>query len=529
MGFCAEDAMKKLLPLVLLLLVTPVAADEEPGFVHPYERGTGFARANALDACVLAELEKRGIPPSNPCSDAVFLRRAFVDVIGTLPEPAETRRFLLDGDPGKRARLVDELLEREEFVDYWSLKWGDLLRVKAEFPINLWPNGVQAYHRWIREAVKANMPYDRFARALLTSSGSNFRVAPVNFYRAVQSRTPASIAEAVALTFMGTRIETWPEARRAGMAAFFSKIVYKKTAEWKEEIVIQDPAPSGPVKAVFPDGATVTIPPDDDPRHVFAEWLLAPDNPWFARSIANRAWSWLFGRGVVHEPDDLRPDNPPANQALLLCLERELVRSGYDLKHLFRFILTSRTYQGSPIPRTDHPDAAAVFAYYPVRRLDAEVLIDALCRLDGRGENYVSIVPEPFTFLMNMQRTIRLSDGTITSPFLEMFGRPSRDTGLESERNLESTDAQRLYLLNSTDVQRRIQRSPWLRRLVNQARKKPLSTIRPIYLAILARDPTPAELSSARAYLSKQGRDPRQGVLDLAWALINGKEFLFRH
>jgi hypothetical protein len=521
---------KLLLPLLLLLLVVAsAAADEEPDFVHPYERGTGFARANALDACVLAELEKRGIEPANPCSDAVFLRRAFVDVIGTLPEPAESRRFLLDRDPGKRARLIDELLEREEFVDYWSLKWGDLLRVKAEFPINLWPNGVQAYHRWIRDAVKANLPYDRFARALLTSSGSNFRVPPVNFYRAVQSRKPGAIAEAVALTFMGTRLASWPADKQAGMAAFFSRIVYKKTAEWKEEIVMQDPAPSGPVTATFPDGVEVTIAPDDDPRIVFAEWLLAPDNPWFARSVANRTWAWLFGRGIVHEPDDMRPDNPPSNPALLLCLERELIRSGYDLKHLFRFVLTSRTYQASSIPRSDHPDAGAVFAYYPVRRLDAEVLIDALCRLDGRGENYVSIVPEPFTFLTNMQRTIRLFDGTITSPFLEMFGRPSRDTGLESERNLDPTDAQRLFLLNSTDVQQRIQRSPWLRRLVGQARKQPLSVIRPIYLAILARDPTQAELSAASVYLSRRGADPREGVLDLAWALINGKEFLYRH
>ena len=532
MGVCAEDAMKKLALLVLLpgiLALSAAAADEEPGFVHPYERGTGFARANPLDACVLAELERRGIEPANPCSDAVFLRRAYVDVIGTLPEPAETRRFLLDREPGKRARLIDTLLEREEFVDFWALKWGDLLRVKAEFPINLWPNGVQAYHRWIREAVRTNMPYDRFVRALLTSSGSNFRVPPVNFYRAVQSRTPEAIAEAVGLTFMGTRLEHWSPERRAGMAAFFSRIVYKKTAEWKEEVVIQDPAPAGPVEATFPDGTKVTIGSDDDPRYVFADWLLEPGNPWFTQNIANRVWSWLLGRGVVHPADDLRPDNPPANPALLLCLERELVRSGYDLKHLFRFILTSRTYQGSSIPRSDHPEAAAVFAHYPVRRLDAEVLVDALCRLDGRGESYVSIVPEPFTFLTNMQRTIRLSDGTITSPFLEMFGRPARDTGLESERNVEPTDAQRLFLLNSTDVQQRIQRSPWLRQLASRARKKPLSCIRPVYQAILSRDPTQAELSVATAYLSKPGRDPRDGVLDLAWALINSKEFLFRH
>jgi hypothetical protein len=215
-----------------------------------------------------------------------------LDVLGRLPEPAAIRDFLRDRAPDKRAKLIDTLLEHEAFADYASLKWCDLLRVKSEFPIKLWPNAVQAYHRWIRQCLRENRPYDRFVRDLLTSSGSNFRVPPVNFYRAIQGREPPAIAAAVALTFMGVRIESWPEARRSDMAAFFSRVAYKNTAEWKEEIVCLDPAPAESTNAVLPDGTTVRIEPDQDPRQVFADWLIAPDNPWFARNIVNRVWSW---------------------------------------------------------------------------------------------------------------------------------------------------------------------------------------------------------------------------------------------
>jgi hypothetical protein len=519
-----------LLALAIVAVLAPPAGAESE-FQRPYENGTGFQPRSAIDTCVLAALEERGIQPSNPCSDQVFLRRAHIDVLGLLPDPATVRRFLDDERPDKRARLIDDLLAHPDFADYWTLKWGDLLRIKAEFPIRLWPNGVQAYHRWIHDAILNERPYDEFARDLLTSSGSNFRVAPVNFYRAMQDRSADGMAAAVALTFMGTRFEKWPEERRKGMAAFFSRVKAKPTDEWKEEIILNDPAPAGPLEAVFPDGTKVTIPPDEDPRRVFADWLLKPGNPWFARSIANRVWSWLFGRGIVHEPDDLRPDNPPSNPALLDCLVKELVAADFDLKHLFRYILRSRTYQGSSIPRSKHPEAAALFAHYGVRRLDAEVLIDALCRLDGRGPEYVSIVPEPFTYLPDMRRTVQLSDGTITSPFLEMFGRPARDTGLESERSNEPTDAQRLYLLNSTEVQRRIEQSPWLRQLVNRARRDRLGIIIPIYMTVLARNPTRQELAIAAAYFGRdeRRRQVRQAAVDLAWALVNSKEFLYRH
>jgi len=521
--------MKRALLFVVILLAVLEGQAAEPRIVRPFERDAGRASTNSIDALVLASLRERGIRPANVCSDAVFFRRVHIDVIGRLPEPREVRKFLQDRSPNKRAALIDALLEREEFADYWSLKWCDLLRVKSEFPINLWPNAVQAYYRWIRDAIGENRPYDQFVRELLTSSGSNFRVPPVNFYRAVQGREPAAIAEAVALTFMGVRTGGWPEARRSGMAAFFSRIAYKETAEWKEEIVFLDPAPAGPLEAVFPDGVTVRIPPQEDPRRVFANWLVAPDNPWFARNIVNRIWAWLLGRGIIHEPDDIRPDNPAVNPELLAYLEKELVKANYDLRHIYRLILNSRTYQQSSIPGSDHPDAEALFAHYRVRRLDAEVLIDALCWIAGDGESYSSAIPEPFTFIPEHQRSVALADGSITSQFLEMFGRPARDTGLESERNSKPTPAQRLHLLNSTHVQLKIARSQRLRRLLRTARGNRRAVIRGLYMTILSRPPMPAELAAAEEYYSIPGLNQRQAAEDLAWALVNTKEFLYRH
>jgi hypothetical protein len=410
------------------------------------------------------------------------------------------------------------------------MKWSDLLRVKAEFPINLWPNAAQAYHRWIRASIRDSKPYDRFVREMLTESGSNFRVPPVNFYRAIQSREPRAIAQAVALTFMGTRAEKWPPERLASMATFFSRIGYKQTGEWKEEIVFFDPGkPADSVAAAaFPDQTPSRLAPDQDPRQVFADWLISPKNPWFARNIVNRIWHWLLGNGIIHEPDDIRPDNPPRNPELLAHLESELIAALYDLKHIYRLILKSRTYQISSGPRTSHPDAAAHFAYYPLRRLDAEVLIDALNQITGTTENYISAIPEPYTVMPDGQRSIGLPDGSITSSFLELFGRPPRDSGLEAERNNRPSAAQRLHLLNSSHIQRKIETGPRIQRLLREA-KTPRATVEALYLLILSRPPTNQELATVGAYSQTGVSRGRQAVVDLAWALINSTEFLYRH
>ena len=213
-------------------------------------------------------------------------------------------------------------------------------------------------------------------------------------------------------------------------------------------------------KAVFPDGTEAKLSPGEDPRVVFADWLIDAKNPWFSRNIVNRIWAWLLGRGIIHEPDDIRPDNPPSNPELLAFLERELMAAQYDLKPIFRLILNSQTYQLSSVGHSDRPEAAANFARYPLRRLEAEVLIDALNQITGTSEQYSSAIPEPFTYIPEGQRSIALPDGSITSSFLEMFGRPPRDTGLEAERSNRPTADQRLHLLNSSHIQRKIETVP---------------------------------------------------------------------
>ena len=503
---------------------------------NPFESAAPPAPESPIDKLVFAQLKRLNIQPANLCSDAVFVRRVYLDVIGTLPTPPEAKDFLQDRDPNKRRILIDRLLDRPEYADYWAMKWGDLLRVKAEFPINLWPNAAQAYHRWIRTSLAENKPYDRFVREMLTANGSCFREPQVNFYRAMQNKEPQAIAQTVALTFMGTRAENWPKDRLSGMAAFFSQIGYKSTGEWKEEIVSFDLAkelPLGaggkPQPAIFPDGAVATLSPGQDSRAVFADWLMAPKNPWFARNIANRAWSWLLGRGVIHPTDDIRPDNPPANPELLAYLERELIGARYDLKQLYRLILNSNTYQLSSVPRSPRPEAAANFASYPLRRLEAEVLADALCQITGTTEKYTSAIPEPFTFIPENCRSIALPDGSITSSFLEMFGRPPRDTGLESERNSRPTADQRLHLLNSSHIQRKIEQSKKLQALM-QSKGSPREIVAGLYLAILSRFPTDDELKVVADYSQVAGAGKGgTTAVDVAWALINSAEFLYRH
>jgi len=504
---------------------------------NPFESPTPVTPRGRIDELALGKLQQLGIQPANLCSDAVFLRRAFLDVIGTLPTVQEAKAFLADTDPNKRSALIDRLLERDEFADYWAMKWSDLLRVKSEFPINLWPNAVQAYYHWIRTSIKENIPYDRFVREMLTSNGSNFRVPQVNFYRAVQSKEPQAIAQAVALTFMGSRAEKWPQERLAGMAAFFSQIGYKTTEEWKEEIVFYDPgkAAAGPTAnmwkaAVFPDGKPAHLAPDQDPREAFVNWLVTPENPWFTRNITNRIWSWLMGRGIIHEPDDIRSDNPPSNPDLLAFLEKELIASHYDLKHIYLLILNSEFYQLSSIPMTDRPEDATNFAYYPLRRLEAEVLIDAICQITGTEESYSSPIPEPYTFVPENQRSIALPDGSITSSFLEMFGRPARDTGMESERTDRNTPDQRRHLLNSSHIQLKIQQSQKLRTLVQpQPGGNPRDAVDSLYLTVLSRYPTDEELKVVSAYIQSFGGNRWGAIVDITWALINSAEFLYRH
>jgi len=530
--------MRSLPVIITTTVAITLACLATPGHSKdPYEAGPpqipsgdDLTASQRIDQIVLTRLEELDLEPADLSSDAVFLRRVYLTTIGTLPTEEETRAFLASPNPAKRAVAIDLLLERPEYVDYWAMKWGDLLRVKAEFPIKLWPNAVQAYHRWIRDSVSNNKPYDQFARELLTGNGSNFRKGEVNFYRAMQDRSPRGIATTVALTFMGERADKWPERKLDAMAGFFAHVAYKSTTEWKEEIVFFDP--NGDEEglaegAIFPDGIPAKLDPTkQDPRAFFAAWLIRPENPYFTRNITNRIWSWMMGRGIVHEPDDFREDNPPSNPELLEFLQEEFLAHRYDIKHLFRVILNTQTFQLASIPAGDNQESRANFAHYPLRRLEAEVLIDALNQITGTTEEYSSAIPEPFTWIPEDVRSISLADGSITSSFLELFGRPPRDTGLEAERSRTTTPQQRLHLLNSSHVHKKIKSCALVKEAGGLSEKEMAEKI---YLTVLSRPPTEQELETLSEHADTTYTRGRTLAIDLVWALINQPEFYFNH
>ncbi len=520
--------------IILVLAIIPFGVSKAEPQRGIFESPAEPTVLNKIDEILFAHWKQAGIEPAELCSDSVFVRRVYLDIIGTLPTAEEAARFPADKTPDKRRRLIDHLLKSDEFAVYRAMKWADLLRVRAEFPINLWPNAAQTYYRWICDSLRENKPYDVFVRELLTSSGSNFRVPPVNFYRAIPSKEPEAIVRAVALTLMGERADKWSKGRLDGMKAFFSYVGYKPTREWKEEIVFFDLAKAieklqgDTQRAVFPDQTQVALSADRDPRCVFADWLIRPDNTWFTRNIVNRIWYWLMGRGIVHQPDDSRPDNPPSYPELLTFLQEELVAAKFDLKHIYRLILNSTTYQLASVPDSGDTTAADHFACYRIRRLEAEVLIDALCQITGTAEKYSSRIPEPYTFIPESRRSIALADGSITSPFLEMFGRPSRDSGLESQRNNKPTPEQRLHFLNSSHVQKKLRDGPKIRKVIYSNRRQD-QIARELYLMILSRYPTDSELKIVAEYCRSDTVQKREGLEDLAWALINSAEFLHRH
>ena len=498
------------------------------------------AKATFVDAPLLKQYKEKNIQPALSCSDCVFVRRVYLDLTGNIPAEKQARDFIEDKSSDKRTRLIEELLASEGFSDYCAMLWCDRLRVKSEFPINLWPNAVQAYHRWVLASIRENKPYNEFVREILVSNGSNFRAPPVNFFRAVKSNDPVTVAEAVALTFMGCRINRWSEDKKENMAAFFSDLRFNKTGEWKEEIVYVDlfsqSADRWSEKLILPNGASVTIPLHMDARKVFADWLTAPENPLFAKNAVNSIWYQLFGYGIIHEPDDICSGNPPVNKDLIVLLEKELIKSGYDLRHIYRIILNSATYQRSCVPVTKTAEAERLFASYPLRRVDAETLIDALCQITNTREEYWSVIPEPYTIIPSEQPAVTLADGSISSSFLELFGRPPRDTGLASERNNEVTAAQMLHLLNSSHIRNKIAgKSNKKNRLVDRWRERRRSLNRyadnfvDLYYRVLSRPPSEKELAVISDYKESAVAKGREADMDIVWALINSPEFIFKH
>jgi hypothetical protein len=495
---------------------------------------------NYIDRHVFAKLKMLSIQPSELCTDSEFIRRVYLDVCGILPTAEETSKFLASPEKDKRARLIDRLLERPEYADFWTLKWCDVLRSDRK---TIQVKGTYVYQNWLRERIEKNVPFDEIVRELLTASGSTFANPPANYYRVAAD--PQNLAETTTQLFFGIRMqcakchnhpfEKWTQDDYYSMAAFFARVKHKKDAtepgagpqNLGAELVYLDrtgevvqPRSGKTMPPKFMAGPVAPILPGQDRRQALAEWLTSAKNPFFAKSVANRVWFHLTGRGIVDPVDDFRDSNPSANDELLDALAQDFLAHKFDLKQLIRVILNSRTYQLSAQANDFNKDDNKYFSHAVTKLLTAEQLLDALCT--------VTESPEKFPNVPLGTRATQLPDGEINHPFLKTFGQPGRELACECEREQDSNLAQALQLINGPTVNDKL-RNPKNRvgRLLTQKASEP-TMLDELYLTALSRTPAPAEVQVALAHVAK-ATDKRKAWEDIQWALINSKEFLFRH
>ncbi len=495
-----------------------------------------FPANNFIDAKLKVKWQDLGLVPSELCSDEVFLRRIYLDTIGTLPDPAEIKAFLADRSPEKRKKAIEKVLDRPEFVDFWALKWGDLLRIDRDA---LNDKGMWSFHNWVRAALRENTPLDRMVRELITAEGSTFTEGPANYYRL--SRTATDQAETTAQLFLGVRMqcakchhhpfEKWSQDDYYGLAAFFVRLGVKNSQEFgifvRESVVYlrdvgeqRNPRTGAVMKPRPLDG-----PEMDDPfdrRRKLADWVTAKENPYFARNFANRFWAYFMGRGLVEPIDDMRATNPASNPELLEALAKDFAEHHFDIKHLMRTIMNSRAYQlsceSSP---GNQADALNIHhTRYTARRLTAEQLADALDHATGTREKYPGLPPGT--------RAIQLPDTKVRSYLLDVFGRPARQVTCECERSMQPNIAQALHLLNGDFLNRKMALASG-RLETHLKQKTPLpEVIEDLYLATVCRRPTSAETSRAQEWVRK-APSVREGINDLLWVLLNSREFQFNH
>ncbi len=484
--------------------------------------GAPFTPVNGLDDVFLKSIEGKNLAPGRLCSDSVFLRRAWLDVTGAIPTPEDAEKFLEKKGKHKREKLIDELLAGAEYSEYAAFKFADIFKIKAEFPINLWPNAAQAYHKYFTVSLDANKPYDVLARELLCSNGSNFKEPAVNFYRAMQGRGAPLCAASACAAFMGVRFDKLDERTQAEFSKFFSKVSYKDTKEWKEEIVYLNPLDKKGFDAEF-FGEKITVPDGADPREYFYSALVK--HPLFAKNFANRVYGRLTGNYLTGDPDDML-NAEVFNPQMLDYLAGYFVKSGYDVKKLYELILKSNNYAQSSIIDEDEKTVCENFLRYRARQLEAEVLIDAICRATGTTEVYSSMIPEPYTTMPTNRRAVTIPDGSISTPFLELFGKSQRDTGLEMERDSSASVSQRLHLLNSSHIRNKLERSPTIKPLIEG---ELWESVDGVYMLFLSRHPSKAESDYIRKAFRSGKLKRNEFLRDVAWALMNSEEFLNRH
>ena len=495
--------------------------------------------ANYVDKHVFAKLKMLSIPPSGLCSDQEFIRRASLDLCGILPKPEEVKAFLADKDANKRTKLIDALMERPEYADFWTLKWSDVLRSSRK---TIQVKGIHVFQQWLRGHVRRNTPIDAVVRELLTATGSTFTNPPANYYRI--ARDPQNLAETTAQLFFGVRMqcakchnhpfERWTQDDYYSLAAFFARVKQKPdraqpTRPGAPGAEVIYAARSGEVTQprtgrVMPPKimgmAAPTILPGMSRRQALAASVTAKDNPFFARSMVNRIWYHLNGRGIVDPVDDFRDSNPSANDELLDALATDFVAHKYDVKHLIRIIMTSRTYQLSAETNDLNKDDNKYFSHAVTKLLPAEPLLDAICA--------TTEMPEKFAGLPSGTRAVQLPDGEVNHPFLKTFGQPARELACECERESDSNLAQALQLINGPTVNDKLRAANnRIGRLL--AKKTPeAEVLNELYLATLSRLPNKEEMQTALGHVHKNA-DKRKAWEDVHWALLNSKEFLFRH
>lgn len=503
---------------------------------------------NFIDELVFSNLRELGVPASPLADDSVFLRRVTLDVAGRLPTAAETAEFLASTAADKRDVVIDRLLASPEHADFFAGKWTSLLKNRRDDASDITSNF--AFHAWVRDSLLANKPWDQFVREILAATGTVIGNPPVAWYKRVKE--PKQQQEDVAQLFLGVRMqcaqchhhpfERWSQNDYYGLTAFFSQVGRKPTATRGEDMIFHKRGVATAVNirsgaAIAPAALGTVIPPiapDQDPRLLLADWMAAPDNPFFARALVNRYWKHFFRRGLIEPEDDIRESNPPTNPELLAALEKHFIESRFDLRSLVRLIVTSSSWQLSSAPLTDNlADQQNYSRYYP-RRLQAEVLLDAIDDLAGTRTDFPNLPPGT--------RAIALPDNSYNtaSPFLRVFGRPENESVCECERGQSSSLSQSLHLMNAGDIRGKLASGSARAEQLAKSELPVEQRIEELYLVAFSRKPSPAELQTAVEYvISPQtdaagnpiepARAAREAFQDLVWALMNTREFMFNH
>jgi hypothetical protein len=504
---------------------------------------------NFIDELVYAKLKTLGLPPSEPCDDTTFLRRATLDIAGRLPTRAEAQRFASDMNPDKRAKWIDQLLESWDYADYFANKWVGVLRNKRSNAN--YARGTQGFHDWVRNSLYENKPYGEFVGEILTANGQMDRNPPVSWFRSVNKREEQ--LQDVAQVFLGVRLqcaqchhhpyERWSQDDYYGFAAFFSQVGRKKTDQPGEEAIFHkrgvavanNPTTKQNLKPSPLGGDELEIAPEEDPRGELAEWVTAEDNPFFAKMLVNRYWKHFFSRALVEPEDDMRVTNPATNPELLDALATNFTDSGHDLKALVRTICNSQTYQLSAIPNAYNAGDRQNYSRYSPKRLSAEVLLDSI--------DHVTNSPTNFAGQLAGTRAVQLPDDSFnkTSYFLTVFGRPEMDSACECERADGASLAQTLHLLNSKGIQDKLADAGGTAAQFAADREKAVADkLGELYLLAFSRKPLEHEIGIAKEYVesklklaAEKGDDlavtEKQAYEDIVWAILNTKEFLFNH